>query len=86
MSEDILADIDDTLTDWNGSADSARWRGEPDEGEWPRRTPGPHLHIEPRPYRPHLIIASVADPERPTCAELDAGMDLTGSLELREWT
>lgn len=23
---DILADIDDTLADWNGSADSMRWR------------------------------------------------------------
>lgn len=31
---DILADIDDTLADWNGSADSMRWR--PDyEGESP---------------------------------------------------
>ena len=27
---DILAEIDDTLADWHGSADAMRWRPEPD--------------------------------------------------------
>jgi hypothetical protein len=29
---DILADIDDTLAEWHGSADAMRWRPEPDGG------------------------------------------------------
>lgn len=51
---DILANIDDTLADWHGSADSMRWR--PEDGAKPE-TPAPAQ----RPQPSDVIVTLTAD-------------------------